>query len=145
MRGVSADELLRLPVRLHGIRLGRPVDLIVDTHSMRALGVEVRCGDELHRFLPLAAAKVGGEEIAVDSALMLLDDLEAYLRRARPLRSLRGMTVERAGRPAGVLKDVVLGEGGKIVEVVVSGDEGPARLPHNGKLKLAERKRLSAA
>lgn len=48
MRGLSADELLRLPVRLHGIRLGRPVDLILDTGSMRALGLDVRCGDELH-------------------------------------------------------------------------------------------------
>ena len=72
---VSGEGTLRLPVRRHGIELGRPVDLIVDAPSGRALGFDVLCGDDVHRFLPVAAAQLGEEEIAVGSSLMLLEDV----------------------------------------------------------------------
>jgi len=52
----SATELLQLPVRLHGIRLGQPVDLLLDPVEWRALGLVVLCGDEGSRFLVFAAA-----------------------------------------------------------------------------------------
>jgi hypothetical protein len=85
-----AGDLLRLPVRTRGIEIGRPVDLIVDPARNRALGFDVLCRDESHRFLPLKAAVFDHDEIAVESALTLLaeDQLEFYRRRARSLREL---------------------------------------------------------
>ena len=56
MTRVLAGELLRLPVRTNGIEIGRPVDVIVDPARNRALGFDVLCRDESHRFLPLSAA-----------------------------------------------------------------------------------------
>ena len=51
MREITGDELLALPVRLHGIQLGRPVDLLLDRDAQRIVGLDVLCGDEVHRFL----------------------------------------------------------------------------------------------
>ncbi len=130
MRGRRAEELLHLPVRLHGIQLGRPVDLIVDLEAERALGLDVLCGDEVHRFLPLAAARVGDDEITVTSALMLLEEAELgfYRSRASTLSSLRGGPLEQGGRAIGRLRDLVLGEGGTLAGVLVEEDGEVAAL-----------------
>jgi hypothetical protein len=85
-----ATELLQLPVQLHGIRLGRPVDLLLDPTEWRALGLVVLCGDESSRFLVFAAADVGEEAIGLPSALVLLEDVEFYRSRSRSLRDLLG-------------------------------------------------------
>lgn len=84
----SATELLQLPVRLHGIRLGRPVDLLLDPVEWRALGFVVLCGDESVRFLPFPAADLQEDAIHVQSALLLLEDVEFYRQRSRSLRGL---------------------------------------------------------
>lgn len=68
-----AGDLLNLPVRVRGIKLGRPVDLIVDRERSRALGFDVLCGDEAHRFLPFAVAAVRDDEIEIFTPLVLLD------------------------------------------------------------------------
>ena len=60
MSELSGDAILSLPVRLHGIELGRPVDLLLDRESLRVVGLDVLCGDEVHRFLPLPTAVVAG-------------------------------------------------------------------------------------
>ena len=73
MRGLSAESLLQLPVRVRGIQLGRPVDVILDAQGARALGLDVLCGDDTHRFLPLAAVEVGEDHLAVSSALKFSD------------------------------------------------------------------------
>jgi hypothetical protein len=86
----SATELLQLPVRLHGIRLGRPVDLLLDRLEWRALGFVVLCGDGSTRFLAFAAADVREDAICASSALLLLEDVEFYRRRSRSLRDLLG-------------------------------------------------------
>ena len=86
----SAIELLQLPVQLHGIRLGRPVDLLFDLVEWRALGFVVLCGDETSRFLVFAAAELAEEAIELRSALVLLEDVEFYRRRSRSLRDLLG-------------------------------------------------------
>jgi hypothetical protein len=90
MRGRPAAELLELPVRLNGIQLGRPVDALVDLEDDRLIGFELLCGDDAKRFLPFAVARVGEAEIAVESALILIDerDLDFYLRRSRRLSEL---------------------------------------------------------
>ncbi|HET7449290.1 MAG TPA: hypothetical protein VFJ78_01720 [Gaiellaceae bacterium] len=87
MSGRGASELLGLPVRMHGIPLGKPVEALLDRNENRLLGFEVVCGDGAHRFLPYAVARIGAGEITVDSALTLIDegDLEFYRRHCRLL------------------------------------------------------------
>ena len=63
MKELTGAELLALPVRLHGIQLGRPVDLLLDRDTLRTVGLDVLCGDEVHRFLPLPTASVSDDEI----------------------------------------------------------------------------------
>jgi hypothetical protein len=86
----SATELLQLPVQLHGIRLGRPVDLLLDAVEWRALGFVVLCGDGSSRFLVFATADLREDAIVVSSALLLLEDVEFYRDRSRSLRDLLG-------------------------------------------------------
>lgn len=139
MRGLAADELLQLPVRLHGIQLGRPVDVILDLAGGRILGFEVLCGDEAHRFLPLSAARIRADEIAVRSAFLLLEESELAFYRARgsTLRSLRGSEVATGRAGAGQLKDVVVGEGGRIAAVLVEQDGAIRRLRPGDALTIA--------
>jgi hypothetical protein len=86
----SATELLQLPVQLHGIRLGQPVDLLLDPVEWRAVGFVVHCRDESSRFLVFAAADVREDAIEVTSALLLLEDVEFYRDRSRSMRELLG-------------------------------------------------------
>ena len=93
LRGISVTDLLALPVRMHGIPLGRPIDVLLEESGRRVVGFELVCGDGAHRFLPLAVAEVREAEIAVASALLLLeeDGLDYYRGRTRSLAAL-GLT-----------------------------------------------------
>jgi hypothetical protein len=126
MRGRPGEELLGLPVRLRGIQLGRPVDLIVDLGAGRAHGFDVLCGDEVHRFLPFAAVTVRDDELSVSSALTMLEERELafYRDRATTLGRLRGAELERDGAPVGRLRDVVIGDGGALAAVLVDDGSG---------------------
>jgi hypothetical protein len=88
--GRPASELLALPVRMHGIQLGKPVDALFDRHADRLVGLELRCGDGEHRFLPFSVANVRADEIEVSSALALMDErqLDFYRGHARSLAEL---------------------------------------------------------
>ena len=116
-RRCSGAELLARPVRLNGIQLGRPVDVLLDLDPMRAIGVDVHCGDDVLRFLPLAAARLRDDAIEVRSALLLLDEghTSFYRRGTRGLRALRRLTVEHRGAPLGELADVVLAGDGTVL------------------------------
>ena len=72
---------------MHGIQLGRPVDVLLDAHADRLLGFEVLCGDGARRFLPFSVARLRVDEINLESALTLIDerDVEYYRRNARRL------------------------------------------------------------
>jgi len=142
----TGDELLALPVRLHGIQLGRPADLLFDREVLRAVGLDVLCGDEVHRFLPLPTAAVGAEEIVIRSPLVLLeeDELDFYRSRAVALSSLRGRGVERRGRRVGTLRDVVVALDGALTAVVVDADGGTERLRFDGALRFAPEGRSAA-
>jgi len=85
MRGV---ELLSKRVVTNGIELGRVVDVIFGESADRPIGLDVRCRDGENRFLPIAVAELG-EEVVVDSPLVLLepDQLDFYRARGRALRS----------------------------------------------------------
>jgi hypothetical protein len=87
------------------------VDLLVEPDTWHVVGFVVRCGDETTRFLPYGACQVGEDEIAVASALMLLEDVAFYTSRGTSFRSLLGGMVTRNGRAAGTLRDLRLGAG----------------------------------
>ena len=125
MPGRAGDELLALPVLLRGIELGRVVDIFLDRGTRRAVGFDVVCRDEVRRFLPLAAAGWSGVELTVPSPLVLLEGSERDFYRSRTvaLRELRGHAVLVDGVPAGELRDVVLGPGGELLELVVETDD----------------------
>ena len=82
------EDLLQRPVNLHGLRVGHVVDVILDRAEERPLGLEVRCLDGRHRFLPIAAASPTGDAVVIDSHFALLDgdELEFYRERGVPLR-----------------------------------------------------------
>ena len=86
MKGV---DLLNRRVVSRGIELGRVVDVILAETEELPIGLDVRCGDGEHRFLPLAIAHVDGADVEVDSPLMLLEtaQLDFYRSRGRALRS----------------------------------------------------------
>lgn len=120
----SATELLQLPVRLHGIRLGRPVDLLVDSTEWRALGFVVLCGDESLRFLVFAGATPRDDALEVASAFLLLEDLGFYRERSRSLRGLLGGPVANGGSELGELRDLRISSDGNVESLVVEGDDG---------------------
>jgi hypothetical protein len=134
MGSTSAAALLQVPVRLRGIRLAQPVDLLVDTTSWRALGFVVLCGDDETRFLPYAAARPGADEIAIGSALTLLEDVEFYRRRSESLRGLIGAPLRRGSVPLGTLRDVQLGAEGVATSLSVDRPDGPGHVDPGGVL-----------
>jgi len=138
----AGDELLALPVRLHGIQLGRPVDLLLDRDAQRIVGLDVLCGDGVHRFLPLPTAAVGREQIRILSPLVLLEqrELDFYRSRTLALSRLRDRVVERNGQQLGPLRDVVVAEDGRVVAAIVD----HKRIPFDAGLTFAPRRRSAA-
>jgi hypothetical protein len=124
MGSKSATHLLHLPVQLHGIRLGRPVDLLLDLVAWRVLGFVVLCGDESERFLVYPAAAQQDDELTVQSALLLLADLDFYRDRTRSLRSLLGAAVSSDGEVAGELRDLLVDREGNVESLVVEREDG---------------------
>ena len=122
MGSTSAMELLQLPVQLREIRLGRPVDLLLDARDWRVLGFVVLCGDESLRFLAYAAAGSTEDEIAVPSALLLLEDVAFYRKRSRSLRALLGSAVASEGRHVGPLHDLCVAPDGNVLGLLVIRD-----------------------
>jgi len=142
MRELTGAELLALPVRLHGIKLGRPVDLLLDRDTLRTVGLDVLCGDEVHRFVPLPTASVSDDEIAILSPLVLLEEDEFLFYRSKTfaLSALRGRPVQRKRRDLGALGDIVVDAAGELVAVVVAGK----RIASDGELRFAANRRSAA-
>jgi hypothetical protein len=130
VRGLTGNELLRLPVRVRGIQLGRAVDVLLHPSLPQALGLDVLCGDEKHRFLPFSAASIHDGRVEAASALVLLDlrDDSFYRLEARPLSRLRGSSIA----PGRSLQDVVLGDDWAIAELVLEDRDGTSRVPLDG-------------
>jgi hypothetical protein len=124
MGSVSAAASLLLPVQLRGILLGRPIDILLDLDHWNVLGFVVLCGDESRRFLPLAASQVLEGEIAVGSALMLLEDVGFYEARSVSFRSVLG--TEAGG---GIARDAWFTSGGAVAELEVEIDGARTRIP----------------
>jgi hypothetical protein len=134
----SATELLQLPVRLHGIRLGRPVDLLFDSAEWRALGFVVLCGDESLRFLVFAGAAARDDVLELASAFLLLEDLAFYRERSRSLRGLLGAPVVEVGGELGELRDLLIKPDGCVDALVVEGDDGVREVEPAGLMVGAE-------
>jgi hypothetical protein len=82
MTAALLTSLLRLPVRMDGVELARPVDALVDADG-DLVGPEILCGDGSRRFLPAAAAEILADEIRVGSPLVFFDALELAWYRER--------------------------------------------------------------
>lgn len=122
MRSRSAIELLLLPVQLANIRLGQPVDLLLDAESWRVIGFVVLCGDGSKRFLPYAAADVRDKELAVSSALLLLEDVAFYRGRSRSLRAVLGGSAVDGRNGLGRVRDLLLARDGTVDSLIVEQD-----------------------
>jgi hypothetical protein len=99
------SELLALPVRMHGVYLGRPIDARLDAAGERLVGFELLCGDGAHRFLPFAVVDVREDEIAIESALTLLDERNLDYYRERTRRVADAGLVHPWVEPDGRLRD----------------------------------------
>lgn len=139
-RSSSGGELLHLPVCVDGAELGRPTDLLVDLDRLRVVGLNVRCEQGAERFLPLAAAELAGEQINASSSLALLDESAYYGRHGASLRSLRGASVDLAGRRVGILSDIVLRSDGEVTRIVVKGESGKLRRLSAKHVRIGQRK-----
>jgi len=137
VKELFGDGILSLPLRLHGIELGRPVDVLLDRESLRVVGLDVLCGDEVHRFLPLPTAAIGDGELTIHSPLVLLeeDELGFYRARSFALKSLRGK------QSVGVLRDIVFAANGALLAVVLEDGE---RIAYDERMRLAPVKRTAA-
>jgi hypothetical protein len=105
------------------MQVGHAVDLLLHPTQPQALGLDVLCGDDRHRFLPLSAATLHEDRIEAASPLVLLDLREDgfYRREARALAELRGAPLAGGRR----LQDVVLGRSWSIEELVLDGEQVP--------------------
>jgi hypothetical protein len=136
--GAYLGELLRARVRLHGIELGRPVDVVLDRDRRRAIGFEVHCRDDERRFLPFAVASISGDTLAVKSSLHLLDrsELRFYTDRGATLGSLRQTPIERDGAILGALEDLWVNEEGEVKRLAVRTLRGRAEVPYDERTTL---------
>jgi len=142
----SADDLLGLPVRLHGLTLGRPVDVLLDRDDLRVVGLDVLCGDQVNRFLPLAAAKLAGDAISIASPLVLLEEeeLDFYRSRTFSLGALRGRPVRRRDRDLGLLRDLRLASDLRVAAVVLDAGGREELVPFDDSLSFGPRSRSAA-
>jgi hypothetical protein len=95
---VTPDLLNKRVLVRGGIELGRVVDVILEAHADRPLGLDVLCGDGQHRFLPMAAASRLGTDVLIESPLTLLEppEREFYRSQGRSLRqSASGTLADR--------------------------------------------------
>jgi hypothetical protein len=142
----SGDDVLRLPVRHHGLTLARPADLLLDRDDFRAVGLDVLCGDEEHRFLPLAAATLRDDSIAISSPLVLLEEtaLAFYRTRTVSLGALRGRPVRRRDRDVGLLRDLLLDADLTVAAVVVDQGGREVTVPFDEGVRFDPRSRSAA-
>lgn len=139
--------MLRQPVLFRGIRIGRPTDVVLDLDGLRVVGLVLRCGDDVDRFLPYAVAWMEEGAIHLESPLQLVEDRDFafYRRRAASLRSLLGQPVESRGSVLGTLSDVVVGPGGAITALVVAWAGEKREVPAGPGLSIGGRRVASAA
>jgi len=78
-------ELRGMPVRVGDHAVGDVTDLILDPTGATVLGFEVRSQSGSSYFLPLALTMIPNGSIAIASPLHLIEDVEYYRRRGKPV------------------------------------------------------------
>ncbi len=131
---LRTGSLAGRPVVIGDVRLGVAVDALFDRALGRLVGLDVRCEDDSHRFLPYPAGEVHDDRIAVESELVLLDrELDFYRLGGSALSDLRGQSVALAGEEVGRLADFLIDAGGEVVRIVVATAGGEVELePETG-------------
>ncbi len=120
-------DVLSREVVFRDITLGVPVDVLLDSALRRVLGLDVRCGDGVHRFLPLAACALDDGPIEVESALVLMERT-FYRERGHSLAALRGRVTRRGRSGTDPVVDVAFRADGKVAAFVLRGDDGEAEI-----------------
>jgi hypothetical protein len=121
--------LVRRPVVIEDVRLGAAVDALFDRMLALLLGLDVRCSDGVHRFLPFPACDVLGDRLVVESPLVLLDrELGFYRAGGNVFSDLRGQRVDLDAREVGVLADLLVDQDGGVGRIVVSAPTGIVEL-----------------
>ncbi|HEX6701282.1 MAG TPA: hypothetical protein VF101_11175 [Gaiellaceae bacterium] len=144
MTSFTSEDVVSRPICLHGIELGEVADLIVDPVTMRALGLVVRCGDERDRFLPLAAARITDHQVAIGSALLLLDEVPFYRAQGSTVDDLRGAVVRTGRAQAGTLRDVLVSADGAVERVLVDTPDGESEVRVDAAVSIAKRRAPAA-
>jgi hypothetical protein len=117
------------PVVIGDLRLGVAVDVLLDRALGRLVGLDVRCADEAHRFLPYPACEVEEDRIAVESALVLLDrELDFYRLGGSALSVLRGQAVVLGGEEIGDLVDLLVDGEGAVAGIAVATARGEVEI-----------------
>jgi len=121
--------LVRRAVTYRDIRLGVAVDALLDRPLSRLVGLDVRCGDGAHRFLPYPACDVRADDLVVESTLVLLErELEFYRLGGRAFSELRGQPVSLDGDEVGTLADILVTPDGDVHRFVAATPEGEREL-----------------
>jgi hypothetical protein len=130
MRSVHrTGALVRRPVVIGDVRLGAAVDALFDRPLVRLLGLEVRCSDGVHRFLPFPACEAQGDRLAIESPLVLLDrELGFYRAGGNAFSDLRGQHVGLDEKAIGALADLIVDQEGSVRRVVASTPAGVVEL-----------------
>ena len=81
----SLTELRGMTVHIGDHSVGRVIDVILDAAQDTVLGFEVRAHSGKRYFLPLALTMMPNGSITVSSPLHLVEDVEYYRRRGRPV------------------------------------------------------------
>jgi hypothetical protein len=146
MAGGTVEWLLSVPVRLHGLTLGRPVDVLLDRDELKVVGLDVLCGDQEHRFLPVAAAEIASDAISISSPLVLLEEeqLAFYRSRTFSFGALRGRPVRRHDRELGLLRGLRLHADLAVAAVVVTVEGREQVVPFDDALRFDPRNRSAA-
>jgi hypothetical protein len=122
---LRTGSLAGRPVVIGDQRLGVAVDALFDRALGRLVGLDVRCRDDAHRFLPYPACEVLEDRLAVESALVLLErELDFYRVGGNALSKLRGQPVAVDGEEVGTLADLLVDVEGLVVGIVVASRHG---------------------
>jgi hypothetical protein len=121
--------LVGRPVVIGDVRLGVTVDALLDRALGRLVGLDVRCRDGAHRFLPFPACQVAADRLEIESALVLIErELGFYRAAGSALSDLRGQLVTVRGEEVGALADLLVGAEGEVAGIVISAPHGESEL-----------------
>jgi hypothetical protein len=126
-------SLVGRPVVIGDVRLGVAVDALLDRALGRLVGLDVRCLDEAHRFLPYPACEVAADRLELESALVLIErEADFYRLGGSALSALRGQSVVRAGTELGTLADLLVDDEGGVAGIVVATPHGEVEIEPGG-------------